>query len=542
MRPVRPKSESSLADTWLEMYPLLVPAMALIAGAALCATLNPQPVINTGLVIPIFVVSVTLLFSTKWWKPTFFFRLISLLMLIGLFFTLGFLLKAQSVPATPVDPNFFVGKPWKLSGRVIRAPKLLESNRAYAWVELISLGNGSDSTKLTTRVMLFYSTLQFSGIRERDTLVWDGRLKKISPKPELVAYFRWLERNRIHLQADVIEPHRIGRPKDWRSWFQDLQHSLRLFLAQQLPNPDERSLSEALLIGVRSDLEPELKNAFARSGLSHLLALSGAHVGILLWLMMAVRSFMTWHPLGRILSGIILVVVLVGFPVLTGLSPSVVRACMMALLYLIARLLYRPQPLLQVVALTAMLQLVHDPELIHHLGFQLTYAAVLGIGLLLPPLRALAKPIFSSNHLKNNSNWIIKPIRNINQTFIDLLALSIAAQLFTAPLVLLHFGTFPLYFLLANVLAWPVAFVALTSGFVLLSVQHSDWLAYGFSVVHRLALRTLIDTASWISNFPFAQLEAPELPEIYFLFSFLLMAVLGGFWHMKEQNYRLKPA
>jgi competence protein ComEC len=543
MRPVRPKSECSLADTWLEIYPLLVAAIALITGAALCASLNSQLRFSTRLILPIIVIfSIAILCLNKWWKPTFFYRSISLLLLIGLFFFLGFLLKAQSAPATPIIPNFIVGKPWKFTGRVIRTPKQLENNRAYAWIELISMGNGSDSTQLTSRVILFYSTLHFSDIRERDTLVWDGRLRKISPKPKLETYFRWLKRNRIYLQANVTEPHRIGRPKDWRSWFQDLQLSLRLFLAKQLPNPDERRLSEALLIGVRSDLEPELKNAFARSGLSHLLALSGAHVGILLWLIMAVRSFMAWHPLGRILTGITLVVVLLFFPVLTGLSPSVVRACLMALLYLIARLLYRPQPLLQVLALTAILQFVYDPELIHHLGFQLTYAAMLGIGLLQPPLRSLAKPIFSIIYFKNNSSWFVKPIRKIGRTIVDILVLSFAAQLFTAPLVLFHFGTFPLYFMLANVLAWPIAFVALTSGFALLLVQFSDWLVFAVSLIHQLALRALIEIARWISNFPFAQLEIPELPEIYFFSIFLLIIVFGVFWHMKEQSYRLKRA
>lgn len=528
MRPVRPSSNGTLIDTVLERQPLLVPGIAFVTGIALASSSQFKfaEEVSIEWVATVIIVATLLgvgamLRPSRWVNGAFAFLIIASWAIAGLVYG-----HFHFTPFSQLNPEL-LNKPWKLEGVIIRAPKALKKDRAYAWIELTSLGNDTVRIHPNTRMILFYKLDQMPILRERDTLIWDGRIQALEFRSELKAYFQWLARNRVTLKGDVIYVDRIGRPADWQSHFQDLQQTLRYFLAHAIVDPAERSLSEALLLGVRSDLTPDLKQAFVYSGLAHLLALSGAHVGILLWLLWLVRRTLVWHPLGRALSTLVLIAVLACFPVLTGLSPSVVRACGMALIYLIGRLIYRDQPLLQVLGLMALIQLLIQPELIQNIGFQLSYAAVLGIGLVLPPVQARLKPyIFQIGDAKK-SDWLCRQIRAAVKGFFDILTLSIAAQLFTAPLVLIHFGTFPLFFLVANVLAWPLSFAALTSGFVLMLLRSFEWITDILIPVHQLSLQALIYIAESISSLPSAQFGPVELSTNLLLGVWGMLVVAG---------------
>lgn len=220
------------------------------------------------------------------------------------------------------------------------------------------------------------------------------------------------------------------------------------------PSPATGPLVKALTTGDRSGLDRETVQVFRRSGASHLLALSGLHLGILYMLLLRLTAVFGNRPSVRLIRGISVIVLSGLYALVTGASPSIVRAFLFILLGETARLLGRPQPPLRIFCGALVLQPALDPSVITTVGFQLSYLAMAGIYLLFPRLRAwYPSEGFSADRL------------NLPRRMWELMALALSCQAFTAPLAWFYFRTFPKYFLLTNLLAMP-----LTTVLMLLSV------------------------------------------------------------------------
>ncbi|MBO7574219.1 MAG: ComEC/Rec2 family competence protein, partial [Bacteroidales bacterium] len=201
-------------------------------------------------------------------------------------------------------------------------------------------------------------------------------------------------------------------------------------------------LLQALLTGRRDGLDPATVATFRAAGASHILALSGLHLGMLYGILHLLLRWLGRSRPATLLRSLLQVGFAAGYVVMTGASPSLVRAFLFILLNELARLLpgRRRNPLnLFCTALT--LQLAVSPGVITSLGFQLSYLAMLGIVLVFPRLDA----------------WYprgprLDPLRRIWSG----VALTLSCQLFTAPLVWLRFRQFPKYFLLTNLGAMPL--------------------------------------------------------------------------------------
>ena len=225
-------------------------------------------------------------------------------------------------------------------------------------------------------------------------------------------------------------------------WASAPAEKLRGFI-DTVPFPSEGTapLLKAFLTGDRSGLSGETVRIFRGSGASHLLALSGLHMGILYLLL----SRILW-PLGnspavkRFRYGVTLLSAGL-FTLMTGATPSIVRAFLFIALRETALLLGRPHPPLRVLSTALLIQLVISPSVLRSTGFQLSYLAMAGIFLLYPRLDAW----YPRSHR-------FDPVRRIWQTA----ALSISCQVFTGPLAWIRFHTFPKYFLLTNLLAMPL--------------------------------------------------------------------------------------
>ena len=221
--------------------------------------------------------------------------------------------------------------------------------------------------------------------------------------------------------------------------------------AAAFPHGSTTALLHALLTGRRDGLDPAIVAAFRAAGASHILALSGLHLGMLYGILHLLLRWLGRSRPASLARSLIQVSFAAGYVAMTGASPSLVRAFLFILLNELARLLpgRRRSPLnLYCTALT--LQLALSPGVITSLGFQLSYLAVLGIVTVFPHLDA----------------WYprgprLDPLRRIWSA----VALTLSCQLFTAPLVWLRFREFPKYFLLTNLGAMP-----LTEAFVCCSL------------------------------------------------------------------------
>ena len=214
------------------------------------------------------------------------------------------------------------------------------------------------------------------------------------------------------------------------------------------PSPETGPLVKALTTGDRSGLDRETVRTFRRSGASHLLALSGLHLGILYMLLLRLTAPLGNRPAVRKIRSLVIIVLSGLYAVVTGASPSIVRAFLFILLGETARLLGRPQPLRRIFCGALLIQLTLDPSVITSVGFQLSYLAMTGIWLLFPKLRAWYP-----------SEGAAADRRNLPRRMWEVMALSLSCQVFTAPAAWHYFRTFPKYFLLTNLLAMPLTTV-----------------------------------------------------------------------------------
>ena len=221
-------------------------------------------------------------------------------------------------------------------------------------------------------------------------------------------------------------------------------------------SPDTAPLLQALLTGDRSGLSPQIQGVFRTSGASHLLALSGLHMGIIYLVFDRITRLMGRSPAIRKLRYVLLLSAAGFFTLMTGAGPSLERAFLFIAVSETLRLLNRPRSPLRVLCLALLVQLATDPSAISSLGFQLSYLAMAGLILLYPVLESW---------YPSGSKW--DPMRKIW----TMAALGISCQVFTAPLAWLRFHTFPRFFLLTNLLAMPVTTVlmAVAVGTVALS-------------------------------------------------------------------------
>ena len=239
-----------------------------------------------------------------------------------------------------------------------------------------------------------------------------------------------------------------GEEFPWERWAGSAVTALRQRI-EQLPfrDPISAPLFKALLTGDRSALPRETVQVFRQSGASHLLALSGLHVGILYLILDKLTRIPGRSPLVRHLRCWLIIGATGFYALMTGAGPSIVRAFLFITIGEILQLCGRPKNALRVLCLALLAQLVLQPGVIASLGFQLSYLAMAGIFLLYPTL---------NGWYPASSRW--DPFRRIW----EMAALSISCQVFTAPLVWARFHTFPRHFLLTNLLAIPLTTICVT--------------------------------------------------------------------------------
>lgn len=222
---------------------------------------------------------------------------------------------------------------------------------------------------------------------------------------------------------------------------EDIRHNIR---SMGFASEQTGAILSALITGDRSTLSKETIKAFRDSGASHILALSGLHLGIIYGIIRRLTV-----PLGnkvqtkRIRS--IITLAACGFYTLaTGAGESIVRAFLFIMIYEIAGMSHRPANIRTVLPAALIIQLTTDPSAISSASFQLSYAAMAGIAYIYPYIKRFW-PEYPTGHMRG-------PFRRIWETA----ALSISCQLTTSPLVWFYFGSLPQHFLLSNLIALPL--------------------------------------------------------------------------------------
>jgi competence protein ComEC len=225
---------------------------------------------------------------------------------------------------------------------------------------------------------------------------------------------------------------------------------------------DELATTGALTLGYKEDLDPELKRRFQDSGAAHVLAVSGLHTGILYALLMTLLTLggryrpLYENRLGRAALSLTVIAVMWGYALLTGMTPSVVRAVLMVTIVEAGRIIYRNSLTLNSVAAAAVLILIVRPLDLWSLSFQLSFTATAAIVV----LARKAEKLFRKRAL--DGTWYGR----LASWFFGTVIISLAAQLGTLPITIHTFGQVSTYFLLTNLIVLPVAGLLVPCGLV----------------------------------------------------------------------------
>ena len=281
-------------------------------------------------------------------------------------------------------------------------------------------------------------------------------------------------------KVDDGEPSRIERTQ---KYFLHQRSLLLQRLESSGLSDDQYAVVAAMALGDKSALTHELKDTYSKTGASHILALSGLHLGIIYALLSLLVVGRRW----QMITQVAIILSIWAFVFLVGMSASVVRSAVMLTVYALLAIGHRQKMSVNTLAFTAIIMLLISPQTLFDVGFQMSFMAVFSILLFVP---LFYRP-FSAEYLMTHRvvNWLW-----------GMMAVSLAAQIGVAPLIAYYFGRFSCYFLLTNFIVIPAATLILYLSLATLLIPTMGVLLAGI-------VGLLNTTLLYISTIPGATIE-----------------------------------
>lgn len=292
-------------------------------------------------------------------------------------------------------------------------------------------------------------------------------------------------------------------------------------LTRYIPGKKEAGMAEALLIGYKDDLDKALVQSYSNTGVVHIIAISGMHLGLIYGLLSLVCYPLNRYRYTRYLKPLVIICGLWLFAIIAGASASVLRSAVMFSFIVAGETFKRRTSIYNSLAGSAFLLLCYNPYWLWDAGFQLSYLAVLGIVIFMRPVYGWC---FVQNKLLDG---IWKGC-----------AISIAAQIFTTPVSIGLFHQFPNYFLITNVVAVPLSGLIVLGEIALCIFSPLPLLAKAIGwVVYRLIWLMNVFIAH-MEHLPFSVMGGLQLSVAQVLVLYIVICAAGA-WLMKKQNHAL---
>ncbi|MDR1791863.1 MAG: competence protein ComEC family protein [Bacteroidales bacterium] len=358
-----------------------------------------------------------------------------------------------------------------------------------------------------------------------DKLIFKSNLQEISPpkNPYEFDYQRYLKVKSIYLYGFVANGRWQILSENNGNWLFRMASVLRGKMLNTLKkcnmSDGEYGATAAILLGYSESLDYYLQQSYANAGASHILCVSGMHLGIIYMIMSVLLGFLNKNKFQKILRTFLLLLIIWFYACLTGLSPSVLRAATMFTFMALAGIMERKSNSYNSLLVSMLVLLLIEPLLLFEVGFQLSYLAVFGIVWLQQRLDKLWTP----------KNKIVK-------YFWGIVTVSLAAQLFTAPLATFYFHQFPNYFLLTNLLIITLVPVIIGLGIVVL--LSSFWLPLFtvFAFLLKFVVKIMNFTVTSIDALPFSVSENIPLSNGQMLFLYLIIILLSSACVYKKKD------
>ena len=397
------------------------------------------------------------------------------------------------------------------------------SFKALASVDQV-IKNDSNIKCFGDVILYFPKDSNFRKPRCGSSLVFSKSLQPIrsSGNPGAFDYKTYCARQGIHYSAYLAEKDYRIIPGTKDIFLKNLVFQTREtvlnIITKYIPGPTEAGFAEALLIGYREDLDKSLVESYANTGVVHIIAISGLHLGIIYWLLNILLT-----PVGRIghakwIKALLILLGLWCFTFIAGAGPSVLRSALMFSFIVLGQALSKKASIYNTLAASAFLLLCIDPYWLFDVGFQLSYAAVLSI------------VIFFRNiyNLLYFENKIVDFLWKLN-------AVTISAQILTVPITIYHFHQIPTYFLLSNLIAIPWSTLILLGEILLCTVSFRPNVAYFIGEIMAWMINFLNTYITNINKLPFSIWDGLTISLPQLVLSFIFVAGMSTFLVLKRK-------
>lgn len=298
----------------------------------------------------------------------------------------------------------------------------------------------------------------------------------------------------------------------------EVQDRVLEILRTNIPGDREAGLAEALLIGYKNDLDKSLVQSYSNTGVVHVIAISGLHIGLIYWLLELLfkpfgkRKIMRWLKPVLILAG------LWGFSLLAGAQPSVLRSAVMFTCIVVADSISRKSSIYNTLAFSAFILLCYNPYWLWDAGFQLSYTAVLSILIFM-------KPVYNLVFIKSR----------VMDAIWKLIAVTLAAQILTLPVSVFNFHQFPNYFILTNIVAVPLSSLIVLSEIFLCAVSFVPVVAEFSGEIISLLIGWMNSYIEVFEKLPYAMIESLQVSLIQM---YLLYGTIAAVELWRLEGYR----
>ncbi len=416
-----------------------------------------------------------------------------------------------------------------LIAKVTASPKI--GKRLKTQVRVLALSDSTGQMKTASGNLLAY--LEPANIDTElaygDVLILKGWIQAVPPpmNPHQFDYQRYLRYQNIHYQAFI-------KKEDWQhtqtnqgnfvlKFAQKIRFACINQLREYLPTEREFSVGAALILGYKDEISQDVRDAYSQTGAMHVLAVSGLHVGLIYLFLNYFLGFVkTRNRIFRIARPVILITGIWVFALLTGMSPSVMRAATMFSFLVVGLSMSRYTNVYNTLACSAFFLLYFNPYLIANVGFQLSYVAVLGIVYFQPRIYRL---------------WI--PRSALVDNLWALTAVSIAAQMATLPLSLYYFHQFPVFFWLASLIVIPAATFILALGIMSLISSWIPFVAWFFGKLLFGLIWFVNFLIFSIQNLPFSLIEGVWIGGLLVAGLYLALLSFACFLKIKKAKWVL---
>lgn len=307
-----------------------------------------------------------------------------------------------------------------------------------------------------------------------------------------------------------------------------------------LPN-NTKDLVLGFLLGYTDNMEDNLKESFRLASLSHMLAISGAHVS---YIIIGITFLLNKMKVKKIVAKIFTIFSLLFFMFLTGFTPSVTRSCTMGIIVLFSEIIFRQKDFACSISLALLIILIYNPFSIYNIGLQLSFGGTIGIVLFSKNINKLIEKIFH-NQVKSYNSMIIK--QNTTKDYIyklvivieGMLSVTISAQIIIIPITILNFNTVSLTFFISNILAGFFMGIITIGGFTLVFISLISMKIAGvFAIIYNIPLNLLIKIAEFCSKIPGTKLNVITISGVSIIVYYLIILIGNYFYTVAKKDKR----